>query len=161
MAAGEIRLSGTTMRRMPVLAQSQVGGQSQISTAPSADGIPAIVVTANPTGSSPLIEGPLLAQEFVFGAGNDFLDTPAGEALRSGRLPTPAESAASKPGYGTQTGTPPQEPQIDPSMTPPNPQGVPPGGPWFQFWYLASKFWNSFWGVSPAVPICTLPTCQA
>jgi len=42
MASGEIRLSATTMRRMPVLAQSQ----GSISMAPSADGFAAIVVNA-------------------------------------------------------------------------------------------------------------------
>jgi hypothetical protein len=46
MASGEIRLSGTTMRRMPVLAQSQ------IDTGPSADGAPAIVATAQSGGAT-------------------------------------------------------------------------------------------------------------
>jgi hypothetical protein len=55
MASGEIRLCATTMRRMPVLAQSQAGAQSQISTAPSADGIPAIVVTASASSSDAAI----------------------------------------------------------------------------------------------------------
>jgi len=46
MASGEIRLSATTMRRMPVLAQSETN------TGPSADGIPAIVVTASATNNA-------------------------------------------------------------------------------------------------------------
>jgi hypothetical protein len=49
MASGEIRLSTTTMRRMPVLAQSQ------IDTGASADGTPAVVVTASSIQGVPVV----------------------------------------------------------------------------------------------------------
>jgi hypothetical protein len=60
-----------------------------------------------------------------------------------------------------QRARPATDPSMPPAGAPGANQGVPNGGFWFQFFYLAGKTWNSFWGVSPAVPICTLPTCQA
>src|SRR5882672_9829270 len=101
MASGEIRLSATTMRRMPVLAQSQ----GSISMAPSADGFAAIVVTGSRSNG-----GPLLAQVIdpvpVLGI-DEYLESPAMQALRQGRLPTPAEQAASQPKYVPRIGVPP------------------------------------------------------
>src|ERR1700678_181977 len=53
MASGEIRLSTTTMRQMPVLAQSQASQRGQpIDMSPPADGFAPIVVNASTTNSS-------------------------------------------------------------------------------------------------------------
>jgi RHS repeat-associated protein len=140
------------------LAESQAGG-STVAVNPN-DATAGIIATGSRSSG-----GPLLAQVIdpvpVLGI-DEYLESPAMQALRQGRLPTPAERAASQPNYGTQTGTPPQEPATNPSMTPPMPQGVPQGGFWLQFWYVVSKWFNNFSGAAPAAPpICTAPTCQA
>ncbi len=141
------------------MAQSQASGGSTTFVDPN-DATAGIIATGSRSSG-----GPLLAQVIdpvpVLGI-DEYLESPAMQALRQGRLPTPAERAASQPNYGTQTGTPPQEPATNPSMTPPMPQGVPQGGFWLQFWYVVSKWFNNFSGAAPAAPpICTAPTCQA
>jgi hypothetical protein len=76
MASGEIRLSTMTMRRMPVLAQSQVGAQSQ-NTSPD----PGAVQSVLGLESAPLAGGGILSE--IFGAVSEVLglafsgDTPA------------------------------------------------------------------------------------
>jgi hypothetical protein len=145
MASGEICFSYTTMRRMPVLAQSQAGasnagvGQSQgatpsqIDTGPSADGTPAIVVTAqsqaNTQISSPLAEGPLLAQDPMV---DFFLEN-------GGRVPNAADYMARYSKYGTGT-------QV-PNPLPP----VPPQNPWILFWQLVSGRFLDFWDFNPSI----------
>ena len=63
MASGEIRLSTMTMRRMPVLAQSQ----TSIDMSPSADGFAPIVVNASNGTSTGISYGPQFFGNFPCG----------------------------------------------------------------------------------------------
>jgi hypothetical protein len=63
MASGEIRLSGTMMRRMPVLAQSQGASSGGCVGAPCLDEI-----TVNASASYPSTFGPSIADNFSCGS---------------------------------------------------------------------------------------------
>ena len=155
MASGEIRLSTMTMHRMPVLAQSPDPTQSQtsqsgqpIDMSPSADGLAPVVVTGNAAQS------PQFAQVIdpvpVLGI-DEYLESPAMQALRQGRLPTPAEEAASQPKYVPRIGVPPPLPQV-----------APPPPWWLQVLQWLGSAIDRMGGVSPAPPpVCTGPVCSA
>ena len=152
MASGEIRLSTTTMRRMPVLAQSQDAGTAQSQTPgsiPQASG-PAdyqidtpVTVTSNSTAGAPLFAQVIDPVPFL--GIDEYLESPAMQALRQGRLPTPAEEAASQPRYGTRIGVPPPLPPPEPS------------NPLIDFLNILGDWLGKFWGLSPAAP----PVCPA
>jgi hypothetical protein len=95
MASGEIRLSTTTMRRMPVLAQSQSPGQSgqPIDMSPSADGIAPIVVTAQSQVAGP---------PSLFQAGLSFFYAPSGTQFQA--LYLAGRNLAAKGGSLSQLG---------------------------------------------------------
>jgi hypothetical protein len=97
MASGEIRLSGMTMRRMPVLAQSQASPSQT-----SSDGLQEIVVTAQ-------AQGPVLAQ----------LVDPIMDALTQfGRVPTELETQLGRPTYTPRVGVPQPLPPPAPPTAP-------------------------------------------
>src|ERR1700743_550440 len=100
MASGEIRLSSTMLRRMPVLAQSQTP-QSQTSS----DGLQEIVVTAQSTAQN----GPLVAQLV-----DPVIDPILQTAIDTGRDPTIAEQLAARPKLVPRVGVPPPLPQVAP-----------------------------------------------
>ena len=141
MASGEIRLSGTTTRQMPVLAQSQDPSaqstgtaQSQSVVDPCAAGgcLDQVTVTSSRSNS-----GPLLAQVFI---GFDGVD-PVMEALQQGRIPTAADYAARASQFKPQVGVPPPLPQV-----------APPPPWWLQVLQWLGSAIDRIGGVSPAAP---------
>jgi hypothetical protein len=122
MAPGEIRLSTTTMRRMPVLAQSQAAN----------DGLQEITVTAQSTAQSAFQNGPILVQR-------PFID-PFLESLRT-RPVSPSEFGKT-PTYGTETGVP------DP-LPPPPPQNF--WYYFFDLFKQGNKYIDSIFSAPPLI----------
>jgi hypothetical protein len=143
MVSGEIRLSGTTMRRMPVLAQSAAPSGAQPdpnapqSTAP--DNSLQITVTSQSTAQngSSFAQGPLLAQEAPFV--DPFL-----EAIRT--RPVSPDEFGKPPQYTPRIGVPDPLPE-------PAPQNF-----WYQMFNLfksVGSYIDNIFGIAP--PVC--PTC--
>lgn len=148
MASGEIRLSRTMPRRMPVLAQSQASpgapSGTPIDMSPSADGIAPIVVTSSNSSGAPLL-AQVVDPVPIFGF--DGLD-PVMEALQQGRIPTAADYAARAAQFKPQVGVPPPLPQV-----------APPPPWWLQVLQWIAGAINNIGGASPAAPPVS-PTIQ-
>jgi hypothetical protein len=137
MASGEIRLSTTTMRQMPVLAQSQTPPSQTAS-----DGLQEITVTAQSTAQN----GPLLAQLV-----DPVIDPILQTAIDTGRVPTIAEQVAGRPKLVPRIGVPPPLPQV-----------APPPPWWLQVLQWLGSAIDRIGGVDvSAPPVCPYPTCEA